>query len=70
MKRGICIDGQHDLIRILSHSEVCSEAVVRWCQKCGAVVVDVDYDGRTNYGQVMPMRFPKWLTTDGGQDRT
>lgn len=36
----------------------CSEEVVRWCPICGAIVVDTDYDGRTNPGQVMKMRFP------------
>ena len=39
------------------------QAVVRWCYWCGAVVVDIDYDGRTNPGGFMPMRFPeKWLS--------
>jgi hypothetical protein len=33
--------------------------VVRWCTVCGAVVVDLDYDGRTNPGQLMKMRFPE-----------
>lgn len=35
-----------------------SEHVVRWCPKCGAVVVDEDFDGRTNPGAVLKMRFP------------
>ncbi len=35
------------------------EHVVRWCRKCGAVVVDVDVDGRTHPGRVSPMRFPE-----------
>jgi len=37
--------------------------VVRWCYKCGAVVVDIDYDNRndnrTSPGAVMKMRFPE-----------
>lgn len=36
----------------------CTE-VVRWCPKCGAVAVDLDYDGRTQPGRGMPMRFPE-----------
>ena len=32
--------------------------VVRWCKICGAIVVDRDYDGRTNPGQVKKMQFP------------
>ncbi len=34
--------------------------VVRWCPKCGAVVVDCDYDGRINPGQILKMRFPTY----------
>jgi hypothetical protein len=30
-------------------------------EKCGAVVIDVDYDGQTQPGAIMKMRFPeKW----------
>jgi hypothetical protein len=36
-----------------------SESVVRWCRNCGGVVVDTDYDGRTNPGDIMKMKFPK-----------
>jgi len=32
---------------------------------CGAVVVDEDYDGRTNAGAYMPMRFPLINTSAG-----
>lgn len=34
------------------------EHVVRWCSECGAVVVDVDYDGRTAAGRIMKMKVP------------
>ena len=33
--------------------------VVRWCENCGAVVVDIDFDGRIFPGQVKKMIFPK-----------
>ena len=33
--------------------------VVRWCNRCGAVVIDIDYDNRTSPGAVMKMRFPE-----------
>jgi len=33
--------------------------VVRWCRQCGAVVVDVDVDGRTKPGGIMSMIFPR-----------
>lgn len=32
--------------------------VVRWCSDCGAIVVDNDFDGRTNPGVVMSMKRP------------
>lgn len=38
-----------------------SSTVVRWCEVCGAVVVDTDYDDRTNPGAVMKMRVPSYL---------
>lgn len=33
--------------------------VVRWCTDCGAVVIDIDFDGRTYPGRVKEMQFPK-----------
>ena len=35
------------------------EKVVRWCPECGAIVVDCDYDGRTNPGYFREMEYPK-----------
>lgn len=35
-----------------------SEAVVRWCRTCGAVVIDMDQDNRTYPGYYSKMRFP------------
>lgn len=35
------------------------EKVVRWCQDCGGVVVDIDVDGRTmEPGGMRKMEFP------------
>jgi hypothetical protein len=50
---------EHDLIVIYSKGCDMESEVVRWCTVCGGVVIDIDYDGRTNPGQVMPMRFPE-----------
>ena len=36
--------------------------VVRWCSKCGAVVIDTDLDGRTMPGDILPMQFPRIAT--------
>lgn len=57
----MCIAGNHNLKVIYKSRSLYNETetdVVRWCQDCGAVVVDLDYDGRTNAGQVMMMKFP------------
>lgn len=34
------------------------EEVVRWCAVCGAVVIDLESDGRVYPGRVAKMRFP------------
>lgn len=56
-----CFNGQHDLIEIMqrpNHDAPDAVTVVRWCQQCGAIVVDVDVDGRTAPGSAMKMRLP------------
>lgn len=56
---GECLKGQHSLDTILSVPEWDGTArVVRWCVICGAVVVDVDIDGRVSPGHGTRMRFP------------
>lgn len=35
-----------------------SEKVVRWCPECGAVVVDADFDNRTNAGYYRKLQYP------------
>lgn len=32
--------------------------VVRWCVKCGSIVVDIDVDNRTYPGRIMKMISP------------
>jgi predicted RNA-binding protein len=55
----MCIDGKkHSLIKIYSSGNEMEEDVVRWCYECGAIVVDVDSDGRTFPGRVMEMKRP------------
>ncbi len=64
-----CLAGNHQLIVIYrdSHSDLC-ESVVRWCEKCGSVVVDTDYEGHTNPGTLMKMQSPS-ITKIIGQRR-
>ena len=56
-----CKDRKNDLVAVYWHGSLMGneEPTVRWCENCGAVVVDVDFDGRTNAGQIMKMRLPK-----------
>ena len=55
----MCKAGKHNLKVIYRDGyEDHDQNVVRWCEDCGAVVVDVDYDNRTNAGQIMKMKFP------------
>ena len=49
-----------DCLRIIYQhdAEFGTEVVIRWCAVCGAVVGDLDYDGRTKPGQIFHMQFP------------
>ncbi len=53
-----CKTGEHCLAEIFSAGSEDECQTVRWCEVCGSVVVDVDYIGRSNPGQVMKMRSP------------
>lgn len=57
-----CKRGKHSFIKIQS---TCigqgEERVVRWCQYCGAIVVDLDVDGRTYPGYFAECLLPGLL---------
>ena len=54
-----CKKGLHPLKTILRIPQAFdTERVVRWCPECGAIVVDMDYDGRTKPGHYMKMQLP------------
>lgn len=58
-----CQNGHHDLdIIMVKYVSGLNEHIVRWCCNCGAIVIDQEYDGRTNAGDIMKMRFPKCHT--------
>jgi hypothetical protein len=61
--------GQHHLLTIYRSGPSMEENVVRWCKRCGAVVVDVDVDGRTAPGSFMPMQLPETETKRQGVQR-
>jgi hypothetical protein len=52
--------GQHQLIAIRTDEQGAGIAeIIRWCQECGAITIDIDADGRTSPGAVMAMRLPR-----------
>jgi hypothetical protein len=54
-----CSHGKHDFIPAYRSSVDCdAEEIVRWCQTCGSIVVDLDYDGRTFPGKIMRLKSP------------
>jgi hypothetical protein len=53
----------HDLVGLMFGGTSDEAEVVRWCRNCGAVVIDLEYDGRTAAGAIMKMRVPT-LTQD------
>jgi hypothetical protein len=58
-----CLKGDHELIVIYEDGDSNESNVVRWCPNCGSIVVDKDYDGRSNPGHIMNMKFVKnWKT--------
>lgn len=55
-------DGKHHNTQVIYRVDVdrFEEHVVRWCEDCGGIVVDLESDGRL-FGKVMKMRFPKFM---------
>lgn len=52
----------HDLVEITRKPAYVmpdADQIVRWCRSCGAIVVDIDADGRTIPGAIVPMSFPR-----------
>ena len=59
----MCNGKDHDLVDIMFKNMGFDEdAVVRWCKYCGAIVVDSDFDSRTNPGCYKKMMFPEILS--------
>lgn len=53
--------GSHTLMTIATTAEdgYGVRNVTRWCQYCGAVVVDQEVDGHLRPGAITPMTFPQ-----------
>lgn len=58
-------NGKHDFVEVHSWRGTMpgAEGVVRWCQCCGAVVIDSEVDGRVSPGAIMKLKAPKAATT-------
>ncbi len=56
-----CKGGEHSLVEIYRTygGYFQGDTVVRWCQYCGGVVVDAEFDGRVFPGRVREMEFPE-----------
>ncbi len=53
-----CPGGNHNLIEIMTRGPASEQEVVRWCKSCGAIVVDLDFDGRTHPGRILNLSHP------------
>lgn len=53
-----CKKGNHRLDIVYSSGGDQERHVVRWCRNCGSLVIDVDFDGRTNPGAIMGLVSP------------
>lgn len=56
---GWCARGKHNLIPVFQVGQYSCSTVVRWCTCCGAVVVDLDADGRTRPGYHRELQAPE-----------
>jgi len=58
----MCDGTNHNLKVIYGSGNDMEMDVVRWCADCGAVVVDIDADGRTMMpGGIRKMQFPSGI---------
>ncbi len=53
---------KHNLKEIYRYDERDHSEVVRWCEDCGAIVVDLEFDGRLSPGGATRMKLPKYIT--------
>lgn len=58
-----CLKGNHSLQKIFESGSDMESSVIRWCEVCGSIVIDKDYDGRIKPGAVMGMISPSITKT-------
>ena len=54
-----CKEGLHGLKEISRISDGFVDKVIRWCPDCGAIVVDMECDGRVYAGRYNKMVLPE-----------
>lgn len=54
-----CQNGKHPLKEISRTSDGFTDKVIRWCPTCGALVIDMESDGRVYPGRYQKMQLPK-----------
>jgi hypothetical protein len=55
----VCDGNKHNLLEVYEHyDDAMGGAVVRWCENCGAIVIDRDFDNKTFPGYYVAMKFP------------
>lgn len=59
-----CKYGKHPLKEIARTSDGFADKVIRWCPVCGAIVIDMETDGR-----VYPGRYTKMQLTELCKDK-
>ena len=55
-----CVKGLHHLQEISRSSDGFVDKVVRWCPDCGAIVIDMECDGRIYPGRYKKMMIPNY----------
>ncbi len=53
-----CKEGKHPLTEISRTSDGFTDRVIRWCPTCGAIVIDMESDGRVYPGRYEKMHLP------------
>lgn len=55
-----CEEGLHPLYEISRTSDGFVDKVIRWCPDCGAIVIDMECDGRIYPGRYKKMQLPNY----------
>lgn len=62
-----CNKGEHKMLNVIARPheveyEGCSElewTIVRWCEICGSISVDLEHEKKTVAGGIVPIKYPE-----------